>query len=188
MGIYKKIVCECTPLVVLQAMFGLIGGFFLLNLEHELAIFPGLLVILPAMLDARGSISTTLCSRIAAGLHIGYIKPRLRSNPNLKTNILSALILNFFMGCILAFYGYGFCILFNIVHVSFFAFLFVSLIAGMLTGILLTGFLVFSSLLVFKKGIDPENMVMPLLATLGDVSLLFILTYTVKAAISLGIQ
>jgi len=60
-------------------------------------------------------------------------------------------------------------VILNVQGVSFVQLLLVSLIAGAVAGFMQAGITVFISLYAARRGIDPDNVTIPIVATLGDV-------------------
>ena len=134
-----------------------------------LILLPGILTMLPAAIDMRGNIYASMGSRLSTGLHTGEITPNLRGSKLIAENVYSSLVQTIIMAAVIAFFAMvGGLILQNqtigFVHL-FFISLFASLAAAI--GLILTTILV--AILSFKKGLDPDNVSSPLIASIGDI-------------------
>lgn len=183
----KKTVYESTLSIVLCSVIELIAGIFLLHIENEIKLLPGLLILLPGILDMRGNIFCALGSRLSSALHLGYIEPSFKLTPTLKTNIFATLLLNIIMPSSLAIFAYLTTILLGFEHISLIAFLLISLISSFLSGIILIFIIIFIAILSYRFGLDPDNITTPLAATLGDITVVFFLLVTVKFILWVGI-
>ena len=163
--------------IIKQSMFALIicafadifAGIYLTKMIGFLILLPGILTMLPAAIDMRGNIYASMGSRISTGLHTGEITPSLRGSKLIAENVYSSLIQTVVMATVIAFFAMlgGFLIgnqTIGFVHL-FFISLFASLVAAI--GLILTTLLV--SIFSFKKGLDPDNVSSPLIASIGDI-------------------
>ena len=70
-----SIIKQTLPMLVLMGLGGTLAGLLLNAARNSLDLFPGLLVLVPAMQNLRGSISGSLASRLSTALHQGTVKP-----------------------------------------------------------------------------------------------------------------
>ncbi len=164
-----KVLRESLPFFVLATVGELGAGVTLSNVENLYELVPGLLAIIPAVLSMRGSISLALASRIGTGTHLGLISWNQGFNAELKNNIYAALLLSLFLSTVLGAMGYFVSVFLGVQGVSFVQLVLVALIAGMVAGLAQVGVTVFISLYSSRRGIDPDNVTIPILATVGDV-------------------
>jgi len=163
--------------IIKQSMFALIicafadifAGIYLTKMIDFLILLPGILTMLPATIDMRGNIYASMGSRLSTGLHTGEITPSLRDSKLIAENVYSSLIQTVTMATVIAFFAMlgGFLIgnqTIGFIHL-FFISLFASLVAAI--GLIVTTILV--AVFSFKKGLDPDNMSSPLIASIGDI-------------------
>jgi len=170
--VVKNILKQSIPVFMLCSIGGIVAGLLLEGIKNDLTKVPGLFILLPAVLGMRGNISGALGSRLASALHLGLIQPELRWNRTLSRNLAASLILNTLMAIfsgIIAYYaynlaGYGGELEASILHLTL-----ISLIAGVGAGFLLSILTVSLALLTYSKGLDPDNVLAPSLATVGDI-------------------
>lgn len=147
---------------------GSLGAGIILGGMHEtLNVIPGLILLLPGALGARGTIHGALGSKLSSTLHLGLIEmPSWRNNlvqKNAGEAHKATLYTSFFLGFIAS----GLAIVLHI-NANPFLLFFISLASGALSGIIL---IVFTNIIVFqafRRGWDPDNVTAPLIATVGD--------------------
>ncbi|NIO22247.1 MAG: divalent cation transporter [Candidatus Aenigmarchaeota archaeon] len=181
-----RIVEETTPLVVGFAVLELIAGGILGAMIIDIELLPGLFILIPALLDMRGSIGSSLGARMNSGLHLGYIKPG-KVTKALRANIYSALILSFILSVILSVFATLACSLYGVMCVTFIEFFLISVIAGISSGIVLIFLAIFISNFSYKKGLDPDDITSPTIGTTGDIVTVICLFLAVKLVLGLGI-
>ena len=178
----KKIVMESAPLLIfLLALEVLVGQ--LLNSRESLVSIPVILALIPVINGVGGNIGSVLGARLASGLHTGYIDTNLRGQV-LTKNVTGTLILGLIAFSVLAVAIYAILPLLGIgVDVIGFGKLMIIMVGS---GLLLTITLIVLSLVTaiysFKRGLDPDNYVIPIVTTSGDVlgiSSLLLLVYLI---------
>jgi len=147
---------------------GLCAGIFLGKMTFFLTAFPGLLVLIPGAIGMRGNIFGALGSRLSTNLHIGLLSPELKRSKILSENIFSSLILTLILSMFLAFIAKGICIIFGFESISLVDFTLISIIAGLISSIIMLPLTMFISLKSFERGWDPDNISTPIIATFGD--------------------
>lgn len=179
----KSILKQSIPIFMLCALGGVVAGLMLESLKTELTDVPGVLILLPAVLGMRGNISGALGSRIASALHLGLIQPELKWNQTLSENLLASLILNtimsFFSG-VAAYFAYSFTGFADKAPASIFDLTLIALLAGTFAGMLLSGLTVSLALLTYSRGYDPDNVLAPSLATVGDIITVLCLLVSIR--------
>ncbi|MFP4174773.1 MAG: magnesium transporter [Halobacteriales archaeon] len=161
---------ESVAILTVSLAGGLFAGSFIgtEGMTETFADYPGLLLLLPAFLATRGNVYGALGARISTGLHQGLIEPRFKRDTRLVNAVTASFVngitVSVFVGVmswlILRVLGRESAALSELVGVT--------LVAGLLTSVvMIVGLLV----LVFggyKRGIDPDNLVGPVVTTLGD--------------------
>ncbi|MGC9058231.1 MAG: magnesium transporter [Candidatus Nanoarchaeia archaeon] len=145
---------------------GVLAGFFLALSLDKILLIPGMFILLPGFLEMRGNVSGSLAARLGTALDIGAIKPKLCQKYVIENYlatfleaILVALILAVFAFCI-TWFVFG-QILLNLFIIAFLAAVLSNFIESSLT-VLITFWL-------YKKGIDPNNVMGPYVTTTGDI-------------------
>ena len=147
---------------------GLISGTLLSSNEALLYTVPILLLILPALNSLIGDISTVLVSRLTTHLYIGSLQPKVQNSERLKEDFYGLLITLLLSLGALIFLGYLSSIFSRIEIVNP---LLITLIVC--TTVLLIFAMMFllsfvSAIVLFKRGMDPNNFLIPLITSLID--------------------
>ncbi|KAA0006289.1 MAG: hypothetical protein DRM98_00765 [Thermoplasmata archaeon] len=170
---WKKIVKHGLPLLSVTIFIEIAAGQLLQGNEEVLMLFPIFLISVPVINSVGGNIGSILGARLASGLHVGYISLSLKDK-EMHDNLFMSLLLG----------GVTYIVLAVIIYLVYIVFLsrssaggdvglvdFISIV--FLTGVLLVFVVsivsVFTAFLSYKKGVDPDDMVAPVVTTIGDV-------------------
>jgi len=165
----RAILIQGMSVLLLCTIIELGAGFALERMEeHIIELIPGLIVMVPPLLDLRGNINGALASRLGTALHTGVIEPRLALTAELKANIVSSLILSFIASATIGLLSYAICILTGAETIGVLSLVTIALIAGFTSGLILATFTVFVAVISYVKGLDPDNITSPVMATIGD--------------------
>jgi mgtE-like transporter len=147
---------------------GVISGLILSGMSKELELIPGLIVITPAVLGMRGNISCTLGSRLGSAIHMGLIT-KIDRNPELINNVSGSLFLSFIMSLVLGIAGHFITIALGMHSAGAITLTLIAVLAGVSSGLILSVVAVLLALGMFRFGFDPDNVVTPAIATIGDI-------------------
>lgn len=162
----RRIVSAMAPLLLVLGFVEVLGGQVLKAFEPLWAALPWLLVAFPAINAVGGNIASVVSSRLSSALHTGAVEPSVRAGIG-RDGLLGA-------GLGLVTYGVlAFLILvqaralgvgpedpMNLVAVV--------LLAGLLLTATLLSVAAVTSVVSFHRGLDPDDLVVPLVTTLGD--------------------
>ena len=169
---------------------GLLAGSILLFFSDILSLAPWVLIIYPSIISMRGVIGGFFSGRLSTALHLGTVKPSfLKNTGNFRVLILSTIILTLQSSLMMGGLAY-------IINVSLWRRQIIgslSIFPAILTTMGLSLFFVSPvtigiSILSFKRGLDPDIIVYPVMSTLGDilVTLCFVLSLKVLFSGFLG--
>ena len=162
---------DALPVIVVSLVAGLFAGTVLGSetMREGIEQVPGILVLLPAFLATRGGVYGSLGARLGSALHQGLIEPRFDMGDRRLRNAVTASFIN---GMVVS------------VFIAIIAFLVLLLggrdgsllqlvgimaVAGFLSAILMLSVLVSVLFVGYRRGLDPDNLVGPIVTTLGDV-------------------
>ncbi len=169
-----RIVKESTPLLAALVLVQIAAGQVLEAKSGLLFDAPVLLLLIPAVNGLGGNIGSVLGARISSGLHLGTIPPNLRG-PTLWVNVRTALLLALASYVALALAVRVLSDPFDMPVGLGPVTLFILIVgAGLTLALLVTILTVASALISFRQGLDPDNHVIPVVTSSGD--LLGILT------------
>lgn len=136
--------------------------------------YPGLLPLVPAFLATRGNVYGALGARISSGLHQGLVEPRFERDWRLVNAVVASFINGIFISVFIGFLAWGLmqilvylgareasAALIELVGITF--------IAGVLTSVVLIFGLLLLIFAGYRYGLDPDNLVGPIVTTLGDI-------------------
>lgn len=154
---------------------GLISGAFLAVYLEVLSSTPWGLLLFPGILSIRGSIGGILSGRLGTALHLGTIHARFTKNTREYHLSLAAVTTMTLISCFILsttatffgtlFLGMGLKDLTDLLGVT--------IITMGLSIILITPLTIGISISAFKKGLDPDVIVYPIISTLADILVAF---------------
>ena len=167
-NVLNKILKEATPLLLLTVLGGAFAGSVLGKMENVLVIVPGVFVLIPAILGLRGNIGISFGSRLSTLLHLGFMKPSCRLTPLLLNNILGAFSLSFSFSALFGILAHVLCLLLHLPSAGITKLTLIGFMCGALSTLVMIPFTFFLAVFSFKKGIDPDDVISPAVAVLGD--------------------
>ncbi len=183
-----------TILVLLLSALGSIAvGFLLGTVETIINSLPGLIVLVPPLMSIRGAIGGAFSARLSTALHLGTIKPVLRNNTStFKKSFIATILLTAILPIWIGALSYVVTILFDVgggTHLSLLGFILIAELSGLLSGFLQAIITILLSTLTYRRGLDPDVTVAPIIYTTGDVigvlSLVFITQLLVLSGVGL---
>lgn len=164
-----KIVKENLPVIIVATSFsGIAGTILLKNLEAILAL-KGILAVVPAFLEDGGAIACRFSARLTTMLHLGKVEleaiPRNRWVwKQIGINFVHALALFSSLGM----FGTIVSIAANVPYTWALKVFLTVLLAGLLLTLVISILAYYLALLSFKIGIDPDNVLAPILTSIAD--------------------
>jgi len=157
---YWKTLRESLLAVVITTLIAMISGYSLLQIERQLEEAHGVLLIYPALIDSLGDIAAFFGSITTTRLHLGLIEAKIGG----IRRQLSDLVQIWFSG--LTYYAiYGLTA--HLIDRSLKSFFIVIASFSMVSPLIIL--LVYSiAILTFKKGLDPDNFVIPIETSVTD--------------------
>jgi mgtE-like transporter len=180
----RSVVREALPFQLIATFGGVASGIILSGMTDELQMIPGLIVIAPAVLGMRGNISSTLGSRLGSAIHMGLIT-KIERNPELINSVSGSLLLSAIMSFILGIMGHYITVAFGLQSAGVLALTLIAVIAGVSSGIILSFVAVLLALGMFRFGFDPDNVVTPAIATIGDIVSMLMIFISARMVLSL---
>ncbi|MGB4282271.1 MAG: magnesium transporter, partial [Methanosarcina thermophila] len=181
----SSIVREALPFELIATVGGVIAGIIFSGMTAELEMIPGLLVIYPGVLGLRGNISSTLGSRLGSAIHLGLITDLDRRNPELMNNIYGSLILSVIIAIVLGVLGHYVTLALGFESAGVLKLTLICVISAFTSGIILSIIAALLAIGMFRFGFDPDNVVTPSIATLGDIVSMLMLFISAKLVVML---
>jgi len=164
----KKIIKQSTPVLLLCSFLGVTAGGFLNSSIETLLKNPSLLTLVPLFSGGGGNLVSILGARLSSALHSGLISPVLRPEKATVRNFSIIALLAIILFPTIGFLAELSSRILHIQGLTFFSVIGISTIAGMiLIGIMLL-IVFFISILSYKKGLNPDNIVIPISTSTTD--------------------
>ncbi len=168
----KAMVREAFPALVILGVVEAIGGIFLSSSGAH--YIPGMLAVVPALISLRGNISGSFASRLGSLAHLGIFDPEhpfSSSSEGIKAAILLSISFSAFSAILASILTYLSGSTPSVVGV-----LTVTVLTSIVSSTILSSVAVLSVSFAFKNRIDPDNVVVPLLSTVGDLLSIMIMS------------
>ncbi|WP_338726659.1 magnesium transporter [Haladaptatus sp. DJG-WS-42] len=178
---------EALPALTASVAGGLFAGVVLSGMRAELQDVAGLLVLIPALLATRGNVYGSLGARLATGLHQGLVEPHVFNGDRRLQSAVAAAMANGILASLFA-ASLTFFVLGGLSRpvAPLGTLLAIALIAGLLSGIALSGVVVTVVFAGYRRGHNPDTLVGPVVTTTGDVFGLAFLLLAVRTVLALG--
>ena len=165
---HKSIIKESLIALLICAVGDLCAGLILGKMTFFLEAFPGLLVIIPGAIGMRGNIFGSFASRLSTNLHIGIISPKFEFSEQINYNIFSSFVLTLVLSLFLAIFAKILCLLLHQPSMELIDFILISVIAGVISNLIMLPITMLVSFKSFEHGWDPDNITSPIIAAFGD--------------------
>ncbi|MBA7523038.1 hypothetical protein ES705_15161 [subsurface metagenome] len=161
-----------APLSLLFCSFtGLLAGIGLSLMTDMLQLLPGLMILIPPAIAMRGNIYSALVSRLGTSMHLGLFSPTLKKGSVLHQNAYASLLLTLILSVILGFLAKLVADAFatpDFEYISLRGFILISVIGGLISGIILLGIAILVSIIGYRRNWDLDNMSSPIITSAGD--------------------
>ena len=165
---HKTTIREGLIALLICAVGDLIAGIILGKMTFFLETFPGLLVMIPGAIGMRGNIFGSFASRLSTNLHIGIISPKFELSEELNYNIFSSFVLTLVLSLFLGIIANLMCLLLHYPAMSLIDFILISVMAGIISNLIMLPITMLISFKSFQNGWDPDNITSPIIAAFGD--------------------
>ena len=165
-----RIYRESLPMLVVSLAGGIFAGSVLGSegMSEGFERFPGMLLLLPAFLATRGNVYGALGARISSGLHQGMIDPEFSWDRRLVNAVAASFINGIGVSVFIAVLSWGILQVLGRESARLIELISIMVVSGVFTSTtLIFGLLtlVFAS---YEYGLDPDNLIGPIVTTLGD--------------------
>lgn len=166
-GIFNKDFSEIVGTQLVSVIGGLIAGTMLAVYTDKLFLIPGILILIPGLLEMRNSIDGSFASRLSAGLFLHVINPKHTKTKIIKGNLFAAFFLGVIVSLVLGLITFGFN--YFILKIFMPKIILIPLIAGIFANIIELPLTLFATVFLFKHGHDPNNIIGPFITSTGDI-------------------
>lgn len=161
---------QALPVILISLVAGLFAGTLLGSetMREGIKSVPGLLLLLPAFLATRGGVYGSLGARLSSGIHQGLIDPHFEWSGRLRNAIIASFLNGIIVSEFIAVLAWGVLVVLgrggNLLELLIILFVAAMLSAFAMLGVLLS--VIFKS---YRRGLDPDNLIGPVVTTVGDV-------------------
>ncbi len=165
----RRILWESYPVLLLAAVLSLSAGIILNSQIETIKELPLILMMIPPINGINNNVCSILGSRLTSALHLGTIEPKFGNQVTLRKNTRATWLMS--MGV----FWFTAAIFFLIALISglglmqsiviMLAFFVASMVAIAVTMFCTIGL----AFLSFKRGLDPDNIVIPIVTSIGDI-------------------
>ncbi len=163
----RGIVRSSTPVLLITALAGIAAGQMLNAEIDRIVSMPALLILIPALIKIGGDTGSILGARLASAFHLGFER-RIFKNPVVRNSVLGVSIVG-----VIALFSLSVTVwLVSLLlghQVDYLVLLKICYIAGLIELVIVFFFTVIISFGSYKYGLDPDDTVIPVIATLGDI-------------------
>ena len=168
--------------LTIAAIADLIAGLFLTTMEDILLAIHGMMIMIYCAIGMRGNIFGAMGSRLGTSMHMGTFQMTFRKKSVLRSNVEAAMTLTLLLSAIMGVVGWVIAYLYFGCDISIMQFLFISLVGGILAGIIVLVFNIIIAYTGFKRDWDVDNITAPLIAAAGDIATIPMIFVATKMA------
>jgi len=178
---FSRIIRESVPALIAAALIQIVAGVTmeLRGIEAWLEI-PVLLMLVPSLSDLGNDVACIVSSRITTLLALGVIEPKLERNEALEASIISIVIVgvlsSLYMGAInfVVAQNAGFS------SVPLFRLLLICVVSVTVLTVIVSGAAVGIAFIAWRRGLDPDNVTIPISTSVSDLIAIFSLLMTIR--------
>jgi mgtE-like transporter len=176
----KTILRESTPVLIIGILLDLVAGVTVERQLEAFALFPALLVMLPAFLAVAGAIGGTLSSRLASQLHLGTIAPNRIPGSSARADIIVSVGLAFpvFGACGLL--AHTFSSVSDLDSPGGGWLVAAALLGGVVATLMASLVAYYSTIASVRIGLDPDTYGIPLVTSIMDLLGVFTLILAIE--------
>jgi mgtE-like transporter len=174
----RAITRASLPVLLGLTLVELVSGLVLGSFESTLLQYPTLLVLVPVTIGTAGNLGSILAARLSTAFHLGTLS-FAPDDDRLAGNALATVLLAL---SLFPFVGGGAWLLQAVVGVtqlSFFRVVLVALVAGAALAVLAVLVTVVATYVAYRLGLDPDDVVIPVVTNVCDVLGVVVLFVTV---------
>ena len=156
--------------LALSALGALVAGVALGALEETLERFPGLLVLVPAAIAARGNVFGALGARLGTSIHAGTFSLSRRLDTFVGQNVAASMVLTVGLSTLLGVFAAVVTLAFGLEAVSLADYVVISFFGGVIASIVVLGITLALAAGSVRFGWDLDNVTAPLVTATGDLA------------------
>jgi len=176
----KTILRESTPILIVGILLDIAAGITVESQLDSFALFPALLVLLPAFLAVAGALGGTLSSRLASQLHLGTIAPNRLPEARARAEILVSMGLAVPVFALSGLLAHTFSSVSDLDSPGTGWLVAAALMAGIVATLMSSLIAYYSTIVSVRMGLDPDTYGIPLVTSTMDLLGAFTLILAVE--------
>lgn len=165
-----SVVGQSLVALALNSSTSLVAGAVLGTITGTFERLPGLLILVPPAIGLRGNVFSALGNRLSTSIHSGQYGPTLRRGTVLGDNVVASLLLTSGLSLALAVVAKVVAVAVGVHNsISILDLATISIVGGLLASAVVLGATVLLANGAVRFGWDLDNLVAPIVSTLGDV-------------------
>jgi len=184
----KTVYTVIYPALLFCLLMDFIGGYFLgINFENFIEHYPLILLVLPAIMGLRGNVFGSMGSRVSTALHLGYTRSKISDLYIIFNVFVSITVANLPILMVIAIGIFRF-----VFSGNYLSSVIVVFTSGVFMSLLLSISTVAIAVYAFRHGVDPDNIIGPLITSVADIVtipgiVLFVRLYEIHHGIVYGL-
>jgi mgtE-like transporter len=169
--------------LLLSTGAGIVAGVALGSISHTLVLLPSLFILIPAAVGMKGTIFGAIGARLGTATHAGLFEVTRERTGVLYQNVYVGVITTFSSSLYLAALARLAALAFGYRSISFFDFVTISVVGGVLGSAFAMALTIGLSLVAYRRGYDLDAVSTPIVTASGDmvtIPFLFVATFIVR--------
>jgi mgtE-like transporter len=167
--IARRIIRESSWVLLACVILDVFAGSVIGIRAEELIIIAGLLTVIPSFLEDGGAIGGILSSRFSSLLHLGVLKPNIKPPLEILKVFGVFHLIGLFIFALIGVLAQTLNIFIGLQTISTLELVLITIVAGQILLVPLNLMSYYFSILSFRKGLDPDNIGIPLITSIMDV-------------------
>lgn len=155
--------------LMISSLGDLLAGATLGSMTSALEALPGLMILITPAIGMRGNVFGALGSRLGTAMHIGTFEVSYKKGSLLRSNLESSLLLTLVMSVLMGILATIIATALGVEGIRIEMLVFISVLGGMLAGVVLIFINITVAYLGFKRNWDIDNISAPVITAAGDI-------------------
>jgi mgtE-like transporter len=170
LGPSTEVVRQSLVSLTLNSSTSLVAGAVLGAITDTFQRFPGLLVLVPAAIGLRGNVFSALGNRLSTAIHLGNFRLSMRRQTLMGQNVAASLVLTLMLSLLLAVVAKTVAVALGVMNtISVLDLALISIVGGAMASVVVLVATILLAAGSVRYGWDLDNLIAPLVSTLGDV-------------------
>ncbi|MEM2123636.1 MAG: magnesium transporter [Candidatus Bathyarchaeia archaeon] len=166
-AMFKRTVMEATPAILASLSLGVLNGIILSGFKSEIEENPAVLTVYPALMDSLGDIGAITGATTTTKLFLGELKAKVSTIKGALKGLIPVESMAFLLH--IAYGWIGFILSREAgLTIPFTRILGITLASNLITFPAIFTVAYLTAIMTFKKGLDPDNFVIPLETSIAD--------------------